>query len=145
MNFTEKPEIEAAAKWWSENICKNNQAAGDVKLNLAMSMFHCAPSLSDEDRVKFKEALKKKINKNFNDKIRRLGLEWDEKNPDRGCAHWTIGVDYGADPVLTDAAMECGIKVTNGTFPCKTNMWIKPNLVEVSAGYGGSPEVLFKG
>lgn len=57
---------------------------------------------------------------------------------------WSVGVDYGPDQALAEAAVAAGMP--RAKFPWKTTMWlsIKPGkcYVEVKAGYGGKFERL---
>jgi hypothetical protein len=48
-----------------------------------------------------------------------------------------VGVDYGPDDILADAATEAGI--LDADWPWKTTMWLRygeEKLIEVSEGYG---------
>lgn len=46
-----------------------------------------------------------------------------------------IGVDYHADPTLSECAKEAGI-VVDGALPWKTSMWINGDKITVRCGYG---------
>lgn len=47
-----------------------------------------------------------------------------------------IGVDYGPDSILSEAARHAGLPDTGFTFPIKTSMWLAPDSVTVRYGYG---------
>mgnify|MGYP001559346407 CR=1 FL=1 len=53
--------------------------------------------------------------------------------------HITVGVDYGPDRILSEAAEKAGINL-EFRLPIKTMMWITPEKVSVSEGYR-APEV----
>ncbi len=143
MDYKKLKEVKVAAKWWSKNICLNNQDTGDLILNTFMREFHCAPNLTDEKRKSFEEALIDRITERYNYLEKKLGIKWDSENPSFGSAHRTLSVDYAADKILTNAAKDVGIKITNGTFPCKTTMWVMPGKVKVSHGYRSPIEIIY--
>lgn len=121
MSNTEIPkELEVAAQWWADHLGTREQDAGDVGLNLASQMFHCAPVATDSQKEAFKLFL-----------IDRL-YEDTQGRPD----YWTsLGVDYGACQHLRDAMEEAGYPDTNGSLPIKTDMTIENGKVSVSLGY----------
>jgi hypothetical protein len=53
----------------------------------------------------------------------------------------SLGVDYGPDLELGDAARAAGISLSR--FPWKTNMWVKADHVTVSAGYGAPTRIVW--
>lgn len=48
----------------------------------------------------------------------------------------SFGVDYHPDMILADAAEATELQLGMATLPWKTQMWVYPDKVEVSAGYG---------
>ena len=52
-----------------------------------------------------------------------------------------LGVDYGPDRCLAEAAHYAGIPTTN--FPIKTTMWVSKNHIAVRYGYGAVIEYLY--
>lgn len=53
----------------------------------------------------------------------------------------TIGVDYGPDPILADAARATGVAA--GSFPWKTMTWTYPTHVVASLGYHGKDVLIW--
>ena len=111
-------EIDIAVNWWAEQLGTRHQDAGDAHLNGMMQVFHCAEPPTDEQKENFKIALKNQ----FNDADKEHGFG--------------LRVDYDPDVYLRNAAEEIGYKVTNGSFPVKTTMFVENGKVEISNGYG---------
>jgi len=57
------------------------------------------------------------------------------------CNPRDISVDYGPDPILSEAATAAGFKPDMLAFPWKTNMWLVDGKVQVRHGYA-APVVL---
>lgn len=106
------PAANAAATWWANKVCSptfdngDHSDAGGFTRMLAIQ--------------KMIQALEPKIE----EVLTRMG--------DYGM---TLGVDYGPDPILGDAARAADISTSK--FPLKTMMWIYKDYVTVSSGYRG--------
>lgn len=124
----ESPELDAAARWWAAHLGDKKQDAGDAKINAAASMFHCAPAPTDEQKESFILSFVQSAEQRCNPRHPRL----------------TIGVDYGPDQLLCDAAKDAEYPITNGSFPIKTWMQVTPGSVTVSHGYGAAAVAVYQ-
>lgn len=118
-----------AAEWWAEQVgaptfrnVDANSGPDDQRLGTFAGFFGSLIAdrhpVSKEQGARFVEALAPRI----------------QKIMDRGYG-MGLGVDYGPDPELADAADAAGIHLSR--FPWKTTMWAKPDHISVSAGYRG--------
>jgi len=129
MDYTKA--IEAAAKWWSEQICIAGQDMGAREpteimtkmLGIALQA-RCQPT-KDEAEV-FRKAL----------------IEILTKHAEERDHLWPLGCDYNPDRMLGDAATRAGIN--HGAFPWKTMMWITADVVKASRGYQVAPAVIWE-
>ena len=55
----------------------------------------------------------------------------------------TLACDYGAGPVLSDAARGADISDMCPPFPMKTVMWIAPGRIQVALGYRAKPRTIW--
>lgn len=115
---------EAAAQWWADHLTPAFQNNGDPSREGGLAGI-LGGLLAQENRPEdaqvdiFTLALTKSIRE-------RLSTS---------SGGWTsLGVDYGADKVLSDAAKEAGISAT--VFPWKTYVHVYPDRVTASLGYG---------
>lgn len=131
-----REQIEIAVKWWGEQLrTRTKQDNGD----LMTSVFMSALSGDGEDLTKvelFENKLRELLPK-------RLLKCWHVDEPMRGSAIRCLECDYGPDHVLREAAQFAGILPDCPPFPMKTVMWINPDSVSVSHGYGAKPVVLW--
>jgi len=117
-----------AARWWRETIsggAKLDNGARDsgnamAAVIAAMTQSKQLEGISDEAFSTFEGALAKII---------------DERIV-KGGAYPHIGVDYGPDQILGEAAESAGIDPGMSLFPWKTNMSIEGEHIAVSCGYG---------
>jgi len=108
----ESPEYKA--------VSENSAPEDRLNMGIAASMAKQIPSNATPERLDaFADALRRRL---------------------PGEAHGdyiSVGVDYGPDKILSDAAEDAGLDMQ---FPWKTQMWISHGTVSVSAGYG-APQV----
>jgi hypothetical protein len=76
--------------------------------------------------------------------LRKWDDAWHPDNPLRGSALRDVSNDYGAHPVLAEAAESVGIKLRTLDLPIKTVMWINPGEVKVAEGYSAEPVVIWE-
>lgn len=76
--------------------------------------------------------------------VARFQLELAQRLHTDEQARWGIGVDYGPDRILSEAAAAAGIKVTMMTFPWKSFMSFHDGKVEAYCGYGQPFETLYE-
>lgn len=120
------PAANAAATWWAHKVCSptfdngDTSDAGGFTSMLAMMNATLTPTPSDDQIQKMIRALEPKIE------------EVLERMQDYGM---TLGVDYGPDPILGDAARAADISTSK--FSWKTVMWIRQDYVTVAVGYHG--------
>ena len=112
----------AAATWWANKLCSPSFDNGDsgIASMLALMNASLTPTPTNDQIQKMIDALAPKIDANLS----RTGYYGA-----------TLGVDYGPDPTLADAAKEANI--SSSKFPWKTIMWIYEDRVVVSLGYHG--------
>lgn len=124
---TISPAAAAAAQWWAQAVCnpRFDNGSGDIAGLLAVMVSEQHPVGASEAQ-RFAAALAPKL-----ERYAKADSDY------AGC----VGVDYGPDPVLGDAAKEAGI--SRNRFPWKTNMWIRSDLVTVSAGYGAGTALVW--
>jgi hypothetical protein len=129
MKTKTSPAATAAAQWWAEQVgapaFRNTDSSDSPEdqrnMGLAGAM---ASMIADRHPVsatageKFVAALVPRIQRHLDNGV-----------------HATLGVDYGPDMELAEAASEAG--VNSSRFPWKTIMWVEADHVYVSAGYRG--------
>ena len=120
----------AAADWWADAVGAPTFDNGDRSAGsgLVAVMAHMVAAQSPVDTTsatRFRDLLEQRI---------QTGL-------DRGGYGVTLGVDYGPDRDLGDAAQAAG--VSSSRFPWKTNMWVHTDHVTVSAGYGAGQRLIW--
>lgn len=112
----------AAASWWANKLNNPSFDNGDTESGLAsmlaMSVARMSPDLTIDQKQRFFNVLAPEIEKN----LVRAGSV-------------SLGVDYGPDPILGDAADSSGVPTSR--FPWKTHMYVYPDYVTVSVGYHG--------
>ena len=127
------PAAIAAAEWWAGAVGApsfnhvSNEERDDISdmTQMMASMLAAKFEVSEEAGAKFATELAKIIDKQLTDR------DWGV----------TLGVDYGPDRELAEAAEKAGIN--RSRFPWKTNMWIKHDHVTVSAGYRAATELIW--
>ena len=132
---------EAAAAWWAAQLGSpihrqvrdgERTASTDfAAMGMALISAGNAP-LTAEQANRFTELLTATIAKQL---AKRIG--WYERDPESDPAHASIslGVDYGPDLELAEAAEGAGI-TGSMRFPIKTNMWVRQKYVTAARGYG---------
>lgn len=126
-------EIEAAAKWWSNELAIfTDHDAGDSQVNMVMSFSSnlAQKNYTSEQVEAFEKAL--------------IEVLTERVNFDK---YWypTIHNDYGLDIVLQEAGEKAGLKLTSFDLPIKTVMWLQEGRVAVSKGYGAPSEDIYNG
>jgi len=121
----------AAANWWRGALVRPKfDALGkhrDLSMEFAQFMLSATHRpLTDAQLDGFRDAL-----------LGRL------RGLDVPALFYSLAVDYGPTPVLSDSAAGAGISVEPSTFPIKTVMWIRPTHVSVRHGYGAGIEVIW--
>jgi hypothetical protein len=115
-------EGQAAATWWASALAAPVMDNGDElqsALGSMMALRHPLPTPSELEV--FATALAQTIDNRIAN----------------GARFFAIGVDYGPDPELHDAAVVAAGDRVRWTWPWKTIMHIQPGkYVTVSAGYG---------
>lgn len=142
-----RPEVVAAARWWADQLAGPSEhrivragepgAVTGALVNAASSL--AARQFTAEEVEAFRVALEAELERHMD------AHGWAKavtEGPLWGSAMRRIGNDYGPDPVLVDAAEAAGLKLTMFDLPMKTNMWINPGSVRVSAGYGEPDQIL---
>lgn len=120
----------AAAGWWADAIRAPKHDNGDALFNALARFGTDARSAPSDDQI---EAFTDHLARTISDLM--------------GHATWTItlGVDYGPDRELSDAATAAGIQSRDFLFPVKTCMWIKPGAnVTVSRGYRAADQTIWE-
>ncbi len=132
----EQPAARALAEWWAEQLgapvhkVVGDTATGEDRFRgdfafLVMQGEVAKHPMGDGAGERFVEALTPVVSQML----------------DRG--DWiSLGVDYGPDLALADAAEKAGIHLSR--FPWKTNSWATPNYVSASLGYRGPDRLVWK-
>jgi hypothetical protein len=130
-----KTAAEAAALWWAEQIgapvfkmvsgheSRREREAGDFA-GMMQSMLASSHPVSDEQGAEFATVLEKHVDKLLD------GARWV-----------SLGVDYGPDLTLANAAKAAGI--SSSRFPWKTHMSITRDYVTASLGYGARDRLVW--
>lgn len=122
------PQALAAARWWADAIRSPHHDNGDIMFNLLARLPRPEP-LDDDQLTAFVNHLSATI----------------QQHIDHNTWTLTLGVDYGPDPELSDAARAAGINTRPLGFPVKTCMWVKPGVsVTVSAGYRAPDKTIWE-
>lgn len=132
---THASSSEAVSAWWAEQLgapvyrMVDSRASGNDRLaaDFSAALMHTIADrhpVSREQGEKFIAALIPKIE----DQLSRTGQV-------------TLGVDYGPDRILGEAAEAADIDKSR--FPWKTVTWIKETHVAASLGYGGKTRLIW--
>jgi hypothetical protein len=124
----------AAALWWAEQVgaplfrstCERDSAADRASGAFAGMMAAVLADrnpVTDDAGAKFVEILEARVAADL----------------DRTTYGVSLGVDYGPDLELAEAAVAAGLSTSR--FPWKTHMWVKADHVTARLGYG-SPNLL---
>ncbi|MGP4085472.1 hypothetical protein [Streptomyces sp. KR55] len=139
--MTPRPEAVAAANWWAEQLATLPQHDVGAPLSTAFANVateHGRRQRTPEQIDAFRTALADRIEQHV------AQYSWRPDEPDFGSYMRSIGVDYGPDDVLADAAERAGFKLTSFDLPMKTVMWINPGIVKVAEGHGAGPVVIWE-
>lgn len=126
---------QAAANWWAEAIGEpprfdngDRSTNGQIISMLATMAAAGQPEPTDGQREGFAALLATAIQAQL------------DRFPERDWAV-TVGVDYGPDLILADAAKAAGVPTSR--FPWKTMMWVYSDHVTVSAGYAAPTRLVW--
>lgn len=116
------PAALAIANWWADRVFGEASAStGDATIDaLAVLSGRQGTPADSSKRDRFVWTLGRRVHT-------------DLERSDFGV---TLGVDYGPDPMLADAAREAG--VSTSAFPWKTMTWTHREYVTASLGYGAA-------
>lgn len=127
----------AVANWWADRAIGGAIGdTGDRSLNghvtMAFAVMAGAQGVAApaDRRERFVAELARRVEKQL------------EERADRPHFAVTIGVDYGPDPILADAAEAAG--VPTGAFPWKTVTWTHYTHVVASLGYGAPSALVWQ-
>lgn len=152
--MTIRPEARAAADWWASRLANGSddhdlggrdEAERDLTATARAGSAALRQRFTAEQVESFADQLGEHIERHLV-KCESYPNEgaWDPADPRRGSALRAIGVDYGPDPVLNDAAERAGIKLKQFDLPMKTVMWVNPGEVSVAEGYGAAFVVIWQ-
>lgn len=136
----------AAAEWWATQIgAPTFRVVRDTERDFAsdfteitmLSLAHRHP-VSPELGTRFADALEAAITAELDKQAQRIALRPDSEDQEPS-TH--LGIDYGPDPILADAAEAAGVHTSR--FPSKTNMWVSPQYVTASLGYGAPTTLIW--
>lgn len=125
------PAAVAIANWWADKagvVTGNGDTSdrGGFTTALAVIAGVQGQKIAPSKRDAFVDALARRVTAEL---ARYAAAEWGQR------MSVTIGVDYGPDPMLADAAEEAG--VPRGAFPWKTMTWTYADHATASLGYRG--------
>lgn len=123
----------ALANWWADRVFGGTVASNGDGVNTALSVLAGVQgsTQSGDKRELFVKALSSKIS----GALERMSKHSDDPRV-------TLGVDYGPDMILSEAAEAAGLFRPN--FPWKTMTWAYSTHVVVSLGYGGRNVLLWQ-
>lgn len=128
-------EVEAAAKWWADQLRREPDAPADTNGGVLMAIGrNIVQPLPAEQINKFEFGLTMSLLKYLDGKV------WDSSDPLLGSALRSVQCDWGPDRILDEAMQYAAIKSASLRFPIKTTMWVNPRIVTVRVGYG-APEI----
>lgn len=139
-----RPEAIAAAAWWASRLGNAVHDLGhrdpDAARKTAGANLLGATLLHRTFTADQVEAFRREVAAGVEAVIAKDEQEghWRPDNPQWGSAVRSIAVDYGADPVLRDAAERAGITLKTLDLPLKTCMWVNPGHVRVREGYSAA-------
>jgi len=132
MNKLTEEQVEVAVNWWADRVCQpefHTQTPGENVKSIAMAesmAYLLTKPVNFDSKEKFIDELRKRITSS-------------EFNPFSG-----LHVDYHPDRILSDAAIESGVELSN--FPWKTGMYFgEDGSVKAKIGYGSELETLLEG
>jgi hypothetical protein len=138
--MNQKQVAKIAAKWWTDQLAvKSKQDAGDKSISIAAS-------LAENEARKFNPLTAQKLAA-FQSHLEASLLafiqetKWPKEELWRGSSLKVVKivkVDYDPDRILKEAAAKADIDQLH--FPIKTIMWLDPDGIKVSSGYGGKIE-----
>lgn len=127
---------EAAAAWWASALRdpKLDNGEDNPMLDVLVAVARQTRSEPAAEAIdQFKANLIEKLNELLDGlapyDARHFGVDF--------------GVDYSPDDVLWECAEKAGISAGMIDWPWKTTMWVKPQEVSVSCGYGRPIEVIW--
>lgn len=117
-----------AAEWWAKEISsytRHDNGDSSLSSSLVMLLADIRQEMPSEEQIEtFKAAVIRSIEESL------------YEPPVWLCS------DYGPSGILLNAANEARINRMN--FPFKTDMFVKPNIVRVSAGYAQPYETIWE-
>lgn len=131
ISTTHHPAAVAVAEWWADKagiVTGNGDQSdrGGMTTVFAVLAGAQGQTIAPSKREAFVDALARRVTES----LTRQAESSSDYEPSV-----TIGVDYGPDPMLVEAAQEAGVAA--GAFPWKTMTWTYPTHVATSLGYGG--------
>ena len=131
--------IHAAVEWWAAQLMGDvEHDAGDDDINYVTRGLSKRLHPADPQSVnQFKRYLFLLCRAAWEDC-------WYPENPKKASAIRTIQVDYHPDYLLHSALVLAHINSGNLRLPIKTTMWVRPDKVEVSCGYGARAEIIWE-
>lgn len=138
-----RPEAVAAADWWAKKLAESARHDVGRGAEESSALANSVSALVQRQRSQaemeaFREALTEEIEQHVSK------YSWRPEEPDFGSAMRAIGVDYGPDPVLADAAEKAGFELKILDLPMKTVMWINPGTVKVAEGHSTRPVTIWR-
>lgn len=132
------PAALAIAHWWADKagiVTGNGDQSDRGGLTTALAVLAGAQgqTLAPSKREAFIDALARRVTAELN----RQAVRDSDYEPSV-----TIGVDYGPDWMLAEAAQEAGVLA--GAFPWKTMTWTYPTHVATSLGYRGQSKLIWQ-
>lgn len=130
---TAKSAARAAAEWWAEQVGSpvfrqvrpNERDSASILTESLLGLLADRNPVPDGAGPLFAAELEKRIE----DMLGRIN-------------HVSLGVDYGPDLELAEAAKAAGIHT--GRFPIKTHMWLTKDYVTAALGYGAQSKLIWQ-
>ncbi|MEV5449977.1 hypothetical protein [Streptomyces sp. NPDC052535] len=140
-----RPEAIAAAGWWAGKLATPADhdigRGAEESSALANSVSALVRRQRSQAQIEaFREALADEIEQH----LAQHPDAWRPDDPLWGSGLRDIGVDYGPDAVLADAAERAGFELKMLDLPMKTVMWINPGVVKVAEGYSAQPVIVWR-
>jgi len=137
-----RPEAVAAADWWakklSEPVSHDLGRGAEPSSGLANAVSALVRRQRSHAEIEaFRQALADEIEQHLTEH------SWLPDDPHFGSYMRSVGVGYGPDDVLSDAAEKAGFDLKMLDLPVKTVMWINPGVVKVAQGHGASITVIW--
>lgn len=128
--MTDMTAARAAAEWWADAVGAPKFDMGADSVAASMSevlagMLASGHPVNEDQQKSFVEILQARIEAGMGDR------SWG----------FSLGVDYGPDAILADAAEEVGISTSR--FPWKSSMLVYPDRVTAHRGYAADDKLIW--